>query len=482
MQENSGALFIGAAPLKPLIPFLKSMKERYPRFVEPAAGFFQMCRYARQAGYPAARLEASDVMLSSAVFGYYLAGRDLEELAIRIPSMPDIDVTDPAQVLYADRLLQLKASKPNPKQDAEIEHFERTRANQIDAVRTRLAQNRFVMGGMKYEPRDMMDHLQEAAADPKALIMLNPPYIKGGYEKLNDTDEAISWRSPNYALFDPKTGKGEIEDIAEKAAAMVVCYLDNDHGYEPRLGKLLMRANVRKGSGKSFGPIPTNAIHYYAVCNRPDEFRSRSMLVKRKTMQFRPLEGCHPHLLGNPLKAKHLRMQRVKGENAGWYRHLWTHQFPPNQSGSIDYLVMLDNQPVAAVGWTGSVTGTLMTPANSNDHPDTFLCHYTVGRGSKTRIPRLMVMLSYSRVMLREMLSDMDFELVRRVQTTQITKYPESKPHRGLSDLVLREDQKDGYRLVYQSKRLDDRPVQEIFEVWRDAEKKRFGKEWENVT
>ena len=125
--------------------------------------------------------------------------------------------------------------------------------------------------------------------------------------------------------------------------------------------------------------------------------------------------------------------------------------------------------------------GALLTPTNG-DRPDTLLFTYGVARGSRTRLSKLVVMLSYSREAIRTLLNDMDFTLLRRVQTTQMTPYPENKMHRGLSKLILREQKQDEYRLVYQSKRLLEGPVQQIFETWRTAERKRLGDEWEDVT
>ena len=104
-----------------------------------------------------------------------------------------------------------------------------------------------------------------------------------------------------------------------------------------------------------------------------------------------------------------------------------------------------------------------------------------MARGSRTQLSKLVVMLSYSREAIRTILNDMDFTLLRRVQTTQMTPYPENKMHRGLSKLILREQKQDEYRLVYQSKRLLDGPVQQIFETWRTAERKRLSDKWEDV-
>ena len=350
----------------------QTVRERYPRFVEPAAGSLQMCQYARAAGYEPSQMEASDVMMASAVLGYWLAGQPLNDLNIRIPSMPEIDCLDHAAVLYADGLMRQRAKKPNPYSDSIIEHWERTRDEVIDRIRKHLDKAKSALGGLSYEPRDMMAHLREAASDPQALIMINPPYAMNDYETLHNTDHQIEWNEPAFGTYDPKVGKAEIEDIAEEAKALVIYYVDTDHGFEPRAGKLMMKANVRQGKADNQNKTLTitRSVHYYACCNRAEEFNVKPLLVRRSTVESRPLPGMRIYN-DNPLKAERCTLLRIKTEFAGWYRDLWTHRFAANyQLSAYDHLVLLDDQAVAAIGWNSSMaapsdTSPFRQPLNS---------------------------------------------------------------------------------------------------------------------
>ena len=63
--------------------------------------------------------------------------------------------------------MRQRAKKPNPYSDSIIEHWVRTRDEVIDRIRKHLDKAKSALGGISYEPRDMMAHLREAASDPE---------------------------------------------------------------------------------------------------------------------------------------------------------------------------------------------------------------------------------------------------------------------------------------------------------------------------
>ena len=89
---------------------------------------------------------------------------------------------------------------------------------------------RNLLKGMSYRPLDMWVHLEEVLDDPHALVIANPPTYFSGYEKFYDTQGKMTWKEPEYQLFDPETGHQQFYDLCMGAKALVLCYQEKKVG------------------------------------------------------------------------------------------------------------------------------------------------------------------------------------------------------------------------------------------------------------
>ena len=96
------------------------------------------------------------------------------------------------------------------------------REEHIEHIRQSLENIKKEMHGMTYRPLDMWNHLNEVLDDPHTLVIANPPTYFSGYEKFYDTKGKMTWKEPEYKLFDPETGHVELFDRCMNANALVV--------------------------------------------------------------------------------------------------------------------------------------------------------------------------------------------------------------------------------------------------------------------
>lgn len=117
----------------------------------------------------------------------------------------------------------------------------------IEHIRQSLENIKKEMYGMTYRPLDMWDHLDEVLDDPHTLVIANPPTYFSGYEKFYDTQGKMTWKEPEYKLFDPETGHIELFDRCMNANALVVCYQEKRTGEavgEPIFARAGTRADL----------------------------------------------------------------------------------------------------------------------------------------------------------------------------------------------------------------------------------------------
>jgi hypothetical protein len=85
------------------------------------------------------------------------------------------------------------------------------------------------------------------------------------------------------------------------------------------------------------------------------------------------------------------------------------------------------------------------------------------------RLGRLLTMIASNRQTLKALLTDYQISRLTGVQTTQLTKYPESKEMRGIMKLVSKEKGKLGYKLIYKTD-IQERTKEETLNLWLKKE------------
>lgn len=464
MFQNPGTFFVGGT-LTPVeqrfiaVLLKNAHKQGYTRFVEPCAGAFAMSHIAAQCGYKPSEIEASDVSMFTSIMGYAITGQSLEELEIRADGFTNEELLDPAVALYAWKYLKATRNAGREYGYELMVDLESRREYYIDSLRTQLDRAKQSLNGMSYRPLDMWKHLETCYDDPHCLVVANPPTYAAGFEKWYDTGGCMTWKEPEYGIFDPKTGLTELYDKMNDAKCLLMCYEENAPGLTAG-HPVFARYGVRDG------------INVYLTTNRPDE---ATMLAEGK-MITRPNEGklepldCSilPRDYEITRKSK-IQITQIERTAAQYYRKLWTHNFV-GSSAPINMAVLIDGKLAGVFGLDKSA---LTMGAFGTQVSDAVFLMYGMTVPHKTyRLGRLLQMLTQNKALIMSICTDLEKEKAKTLKTVQMTKYPESKEMRGLMELTKKvPDKKMGWRLTYESP-LYNRTNEETLDEWLRREER----------
>lgn len=408
------------------------LKAGYNRFVEPACGAMQLCQTAQKAGFSPAVMEASDVSLYSTAMGRAIMGQRLDDLGVRAQGFEHEDLGDPATIMWADAVCRAEA-KSKVVYWAEIARsMKLEREAHLARLNEMLGNARKRLQGLQYMPMDVFEHLDQVIDDPNAVIVLNPPSSKEGYEKLFDTGGRVTWNEPAYEVFDPVPAYERLNDYMARAEALLLIKEENQGGFEPQ-GQVLVHGSTRKNKGDRG---ITRSMNSYAVCNRPEEFTGYTggFLIS----QWAGFDIEHPKwpIMGPDdeiTEDSSIRLVPVSGGVAQYYRCLWTHQFQPDGSMGISFAVLVDEKVAGVCGYSTYVSLTAVSKGQHN-------IHYAIPPFHKTyRLVRLLLRLCLCRDTLRLLMSDANQVYISEVHTGVFTKHPEAKQHRGIMKLLERD-------------------------------------------
>ena len=464
MFQNPGTFFVGGT-LTPVeqrfiaVLLKNAHKQGYTRFVEPCAGAFAMSHIAAQCGYKPSEIEASDVSMFTSIMGYAITGQSLEELEIRADGFTNEELLDPAVALYAWKYLKATRNAGREYGYELMVDLESRREYYIDSLRTQLDRAKQSLNGMSYRPLDMWKHLETCYDDPHCLVVANPPTYAAGFEKWYDTGGRMTWKEPEYGIFDPKTGLNDLYDKMNDAKCLLMCYEENAPGLTAG-HPVFARYGVRDG------------INVYLTTNRPDE---ATMLAEGK-MITRPNEGklepldCSilPRDYEITRKSK-IQITQIERTAAQYYRKLWTHNFV-GSSAPINMAVLIDGKLAGVFGLDKSA---LTMGAFGTQVSDAVFLMYGMTVPHKTyRLGRLLQMLTQNKALIMSICTDLEKEKAKTLKTVQMTKYPESKEMRGLMELTKKvPDKKMGWRLTYESP-LYNRTNEETLDEWLRREER----------
>lgn len=178
-------LFLGARPAPERAytsALLDKLPDRYTRLVEPAAGSFAISLLARDGGWPADRLDTSDVSLYSSVLGAATMGADLHDLGVAVDGVPLELSDDPIQAGAEILAAQLRVRTERRYERSPTRYMADLLADLTDRAEVHIAEiARGIavlaerLRGMTYHPRDLVEHILEACGDPSTVIVANPP-------------------------------------------------------------------------------------------------------------------------------------------------------------------------------------------------------------------------------------------------------------------------------------------------------------------
>lgn len=461
--QNPGAFFLGT-----LVPeeqkFLKTLitnarKHGYKKFVEPCAGAFAMSHLAVQSGFKPGQIEASDVSMFTSIMGYAITDQSLEALELHATGFKDEELLDPAVALYAWKYLSMVKNAGKDYFYNYMIDMEQRREEHIQFLREQLKRAKQVLGGMSYRALDMWKHIDEVLDDPHALIIANPPTYLAGFEKYYDTGGNMTWKEPEYGMFDPATGLKQFMGLVKDAKCLVMCYEENVPG-ETAGEPVFARYGVRNG------------VNVYLTTNRTDEavaLAEGKKISRPNEQDLIPLD-CPMLPVDYEITEKmDIKVCRIEAKSAQYYRKLWTHNFT-GAAAQINIAVFVDKKIAGVFGLdkaalTMGAFGAVVTDS-------VFLMYGMTVPHRVYRLNRLLTMLAQNRKFILGLCTDLEREKAKTLKTVQMTKYPEAKEMRGIMKLTKREkDPKFGYRLTYMSD-LIDRTEKETLAEWLRRENK----------
>lgn len=451
---NPGEMFLGClGPVeqKFLVKLIETAAHSgYTRFVEPCAGTFAMANLAVQAGFKPEQIETSDVSMMTSVLGYAITDQSLESLEIHAQGFSDEELLDPATALYAQLYLRTTKNAGNAYFHNMLMDLKYRRKEYIQSIRDQIMNTRSLLHGMSYRPLDMWNHLEEVLDDPHALVIANPPTYFSGYEKFYDTQGKMTWKEPQYQLFDPETGHRQLYDLCMDAKALVLCY------QEKRVGEAVGYTIFARSGTRA-------DLNSYITTNREEEAVALANGKKIKRPTESKLEPLDCSMIPRDYvirEGSSIRVIPVKAAEAQYYRELWTHNFV-GSSATYNRAVLID-------GYVAGVFGISKMAA------DSLFVWYVMKVPHQTyRIGRLCYMLAQNREFADSLLDDLEKEKVTKMRTAMLTKYPENKEVRGIMKLVNRqEDKQNGFKLTYEAELKDGRTEQQTLVEWLRKEQK----------
>lgn len=454
MFMNPGDMFLGctgSAEQKFLHGLFKNAREAgYTRFVEPCAGTFAMSNIAIDVGYKPTQIDTSDVSMMPTILGYAICGKPLNELRIRARGFSDEELLDPAIALYAQLYLRTVKKAGTEYFHNLLADLSYNREKYIGQIRDSIENNRQRLGGMNYRAMCMFTHLREVIEDEHAIISINPPTYFSGYERYYDTDGLMSWKEPQYEMFDPTTGHGKLFEMMKDAKALMICYQEKPTG-EYVGDAIFARAATRKG------------MNAYLCSNRGEEaaILAKGKAIKRQNeAALQPLPCSIMPIDYEVTEKSRVQVIKVKSGEAQYYRKLWTHNFV-GSSATFNFAVLID----------GMVAGVFGISNMSGSGHSLFLWYVMKVPHKNLRLGRLMYMLAQNRILTDTITNDYDHERLSSMRTAMITKYPENKEVRGIMKLVERKkDKVHGYKLTYEAPIIEGRTERQTLEIWMRRE------------
>jgi len=443
-MEQLDKVFLGNTPSIQRVWLFNALNRFRSRGVEKVfelcCGQFPLTKLAIEAGYEKTNLEASDISLFSSLLGYLYSGQPIESLPFTMS--PEVQAglnpkwTQTRKVAYLMYVMRM-ATMPEKfrHQQSAKKHLTLTKDSQIDNLERQLEQYRAYYSGIHYSVGDMRGFIDRKYEDPeKTLVIINPPAFKGGYERMFDFKEKLSYNS-GVANFDFNSEYRALwEKSLENDATFIWYRFKSAAGFDPKY--------------VLFGREYKLDHHDYWMCSKPERLESPKILVKKKAPAFKPLRGAmivpQDYKITENTK---VTFKRVKAEVGLYYRDLWAHKMGVT-SAEHYFLMLMDGMVFGTVGIHAADISSL----KSDTVHEVFGFDCPIENEPKSH---RLLMLSITTQEFADMLANgrknnRIFE-IKYFQTTCLSKYRKMKGNNGI--LAVRESVKapktNLYHIVY---------------------------------
>ena len=190
------------------------------------AGRFSIVEAVVKSGFPAAKVQASDIGLFSSLIGYLADdSKHLEDLGTRIFD-PELEPSDRRDELdFATHImLILKLNQLSQTNLRGLYLREELRASWFryrEALREELAGLIATIQGIHYELADVWEIAERVRTDDTSFFASVPYYLRG-YEKMFSTPN-LTWKEPSIQQFDPKGFPVLLKRFGEAKCAALLC-------------------------------------------------------------------------------------------------------------------------------------------------------------------------------------------------------------------------------------------------------------------
>lgn len=447
VRTAPGAIFVGVTKgsfRKTLGHVIQHVRQKYPIFVDPCAGGFEVAVLARAAGYPAESIITSDIGPVSYGIASYVNDRPCSPYTLQVDH--DYWATflqaglRPSWPLF---LILLKCFQINEwvfHQETMLRDILKRPAVYVEQLTKQLDRIKGRLEGFTFEPADMRRVISKYAKDGEAFIYVNPPAFKGGYEKLYD-DRGGSFSLPEIKpvpMFDWTKEFGRLKKQLFNAKALTVLYKVEGLEEDERSHCFYLK-ELKIGE-------QVDAL----LINRPADLplKYRKLDLKRT-----------PHL--QPLKLKvfdgeirpdsKIDMFFTKREHALYYRALWAHRLGQTDAESF-CLWTIDGALFATCGLH---TEKLFRMVEEHVF-EAF--GFATPHAYYPNLVRLLMMCLTSEEFKRRCFAapkfrKMAFISFKGIKTTCLSRYRKVKLNNGILEIIHREKTEETgmYRIIYRA-------------------------------
>jgi len=242
----------------------------------------------------------------------------------------------------------------------------------------------------------------------------------------------MTWKEPEYRIFDPKTGLQDLFTVMNQSKALIICYEENE--IQKMAGKAIFtRYGVRKG------------FNVYLTTNqeeKAEELANGKMVVRPNESKMMPLDCSTLPTDYEITENSKIEFMQVEPQYCQYYRSVWTHNFVGGQA-QVNVVLLIDRFVAGVFGYQIAIGAKILK--------DILIMYGITVPIKGIRLGRLLTMIASNQETLKAVLTDYQLSRLTGISTTQLTKYPESKEMRGIMKMVSKEKGKLGFKLVYRS-------------------------------
>jgi hypothetical protein len=443
---EEGNVFLGNTPAPHrafLARALNVLGPHYDRLVIPCAGKFASVESAvTSLNWKMNQIETSDISLFSTVLGRYIMQKPIDDLNIQlnIKDADSIHLVDHVEVMFQQKLAQMEKNAKSYHNKLYVEDLVRRKDFHMKSIEEGMKAMRSKVGGIQYEVRDAIEHMESAASDEKAVIWINPPAFQDGYIKMFDTVGKITWDEPDIQQFDSKSGYLKLEEIENNAEALVLRLR-----FLSKSKDGVFREQWESDQEKAvFAGGRDNVLSIeYILCNRPDELTQMLgvTVIPKRIMDIQPYKApLMPEDHEITEDSKIVWVTCSTGQ-AMYYRDLFAHRL--GATGSEKHILMLID------GYVAGVVGLHMHRFRSGNLTygkrmieETY--GFSVPSNKYARLNRLLMMSICTKEFQDWAVGPDCLYEPQGLATTCLSRYEEVKVNRGILKLKNRERKTGG--------------------------------------